>query len=155
MTTPTAVTVSSADTEDSQGATLQYCSTGEGTVDTYLTGVTTIPQINSGQQFEDDTDVGCTQRSYFKKTLPEDPDFELALTDRPGDSNQRDFTDMVEANTPISIKVTRATGRVQDFLFLPHDHYSGESGSEAGKQMYACIGKMQDITFTVLAAPST
>lgn len=151
MPDPTPAANASAVTKDSQGSTLQYCSTGVGAVDKFLPGVTVIPQINSGKQWEDDTDIGAAKRSYFLKSLPEDPDFELALTDRPGDDDQKTFTDMVEAGTPISIKVTRATGRVQELTFLPQDHYSGESSNEGGsKQMYACIGKMQDITFSVL-----
>ncbi len=147
MSGPTPASTLADDTVDSHGATLQFCSTGIGTVDKFLPGVGVIPQINSGKQFEDDTDVDMTQRSYYPKALPEDQDFELALRCLPGVADQKAFTDMVEASTPITIKVTRSSGKIQDAVFLPHDNFSGESGKDSGKQMYGCIGKLQQVDF--------
>lgn len=147
MTTPTPADTLSAETIDSQGSTLQFCPTGLGTVSSFLPGLTTIPQINSGEQWEDDTDIAQTKRSYYKKKLPEDPDFEIALKDKPGNSVQKTFTDLVEARQHITIRITRSSGRVQEFEFVPQDHFSGESGNESGMQMYGCIGKIQEINF--------
>lgn len=148
---PTPATTNSTDTVDSQGSTLEYCSTGVGTPDTFLPGLTVVPQINSGEVWETDTDLGDDKQSYYLKNLPEDPDFELALHDKPGQANQLTFTDMVEARTHISIKVTRSSGRVQEFTLLPQDHFAGESSNEGGKQMFGCIGKLQDITWSTVA----
>ena len=89
MPDPTPVTTPSADSVDSQGSTLQFCSTGTGTVDKFLPGIDVIPQVNSGEQWEDDTDIAATNRSYFKKRLPEDQDFELAMRDKPGNADQK------------------------------------------------------------------
>lgn len=149
MTTP--VTHPAEQTVDSQGSTLEFCATGVGTPDTLLPGVGVIPQINSGKQWEDDTDVGASNRTYFEKSLPEDQDFELVLRHTPADTAQKSFTDMVKSSQRISVKVTRASGEVQDFEFLPQDYFSGESGKESGKQMFGCIGKLQNITFSTLS----
>lgn len=144
------VTTPAADTVDSHLSTLQFCSTGIGTADTTLPGLDVIPQINSGKQWDDDTDIGATERSYYEKALPEDQDFELVLRHIPGNDDQKDFTDLVKANTKITLKITRASGEVQDVVFVPQDHFSGESGKESGKQMFGCIGKLQNVDFVTL-----
>lgn len=136
---------------DPAGNTLEFCSTGEGTIDTVLPNIPpdSFPQINSGKQFDDVTPADeATNRKYKKKTLPEDQDFELVLWSTPGVADQKTFTDMVEAETPIDVKLTYSSGVVVEALFLPHDHYvsSGE------KAMYACIGKLQNITFDTVPA---
>lgn len=151
MPDPTPVTTPATSPEESQLSTFQYCSTGEGTVDKFLPGLPTIPQINSGKEFEDTTDVGQKKRSYTRKALPEDQDFELVLRSMPGVTDQKTFIDMVKAETPISIKITRADGEVQDAVFLPQDHFSGESGKDSGKQMFGCIGKLQDVDFITVS----
>ncbi|WP_105215696.1 hypothetical protein [Pseudoalteromonas sp. T1lg22] len=152
MPDPTPVTGPAAETVDSHLSTLQFCTTGVGTVDAFLPGLDIIPQINSGKVYEDDTDIAAAHRSYSEKALPEDQDWELAFRHKPGIAEQKSFTDLVKAGTPISIKVTRASGEVQDAVFIPHDYYSGESGKDSGKQMFACIGKLQQVQFTTLAA---
>ena len=152
MPDPTLATGLAADTVDSHGSTLQFCSTGEQPVDKFLPGIDVIPQVNSGKQWEDDTDIGATRRSYFDKALPEDQDFELVMRDIPGNADQKAFTDQVEAFTNISMKITRASGRVINFVFVPQDYFSGESGKETGKQMFACIGKLQEVNFDTVGA---
>lgn len=152
MPDPTPVTVPAADTVDSHKSTLQFCSTGVGTVDKFLPGLDVIPQINSGEQWEDDTDIAAANRSYSKKELPEDQDFELAFRHKPGNADQKAFTDLVKAREHITLKVTRASGEVQDVVFVPQDHFSGESGKDSGKQMFGCIGKLQQVQFNTLTA---
>ena len=151
MSDPTPVTTSAAEPKDSHGSTLQFCSTGIGAVDTFLHGLDVIPQINSGKQWDDVTDIAAANRSYDPKALPEDQDYELVVKDQPGVSNQKTFTDMVKAGTYITIKVTRASGQVQDAVFLPQDYFSGESGKDTGRQMFGCIGKLQQVVFSTLA----
>ncbi|KZY47370.1 hypothetical protein NQS96_07680 [Pseudoalteromonas shioyasakiensis] len=152
MPDPTPATELATDTVDSHGSTLQFCSTGEEVVDKFLPGIDVIPQVNSGKQFEDDTDIGMTRRSYYEKALPEDQDFELVMRDIPGNADQKAFTDQVEAGTNISMKITRASGRVIEFVLVPQDYFSGESGKETGKQMFACIGKLQNVNFSSVSA---
>lgn len=152
MPDPTPVTGPAADTVDSHLSTLQFCSSGIGTVDTFLPGLDVIPQINSGDQYEDDTDIAAANRSYHKRALPEDQDFELAFRHKPGDASQAAFTTLVKARDSITIKVIRASGEVQDVVFLPQDHFSGESSKESGKQMFGCIGKLQQVAFSTLPA---
>lgn len=152
MTNPTPVTVPAAETVDSHKSTLQFCSTGIGTVDKFLPGLDVIPQINSGKEWEDDTDIAATKRSYSEKALPEDQDFELAMRHKPGNADQKAFIDLVKSGTHISIKVTRASGEIQNVVFVPQDHFSGESGKESGKQMFGCIGKLQEVEFETLTA---
>jgi len=152
MPAPTPVTTPASDTVDSHKSVFQFCSTGEGTVDTVLPGLDVIPQINSGEQWEDDTDIAAANRSYSKKALPEDQDFELAFRHKPGNADQKLFTDLVKARTHITIKVTRASGEIQDAVLIPQDHFSGESGKESGKQMFGCIGKLQQVTFSTVSA---
>ncbi|WP_165744270.1 hypothetical protein [Pseudoalteromonas sp. Z9A6] len=152
MPAPTPVSTPAADTVDSHNSTLQFCSTGIGTVDTFLPGLDVIPQINSGKVYEDDTDIAAENRSYSEKALPEDQDFELVFRHKPADADQKPFCELVKAGTPITIKVTRASGEVQDVVYLPHDYFSGESGKDSGKQMFACIGKLQQVVFSTLPA---
>lgn len=151
MPEPTPVTTAAADTVDSHKSTLQFCTTGIGEVDALLPGLDIIPQINSGKVYEDDTDIAAANRSYSEKCLPEDQDWELTFRHKPANTEQKAFCDMVKAGTPISIKVTRASGEVQDVVYLPHDYFSGESGKDSGKQMFACIGKLQQVVFSTLA----
>lgn len=154
MSDPTPVTQASTETIDSHASTLQFCSTGIGAVDKFLPGLDVIPQINSGEQWEDDTDIAASSRSYSKKLLPEDQDFELVFRHKPGNDDQRAFADLVKNRDHITLKVTRASGEVQDVVFIPQDHFSGESGKESGKQMFGTIGKLQQVNFNTLAAPS-
>ncbi|MER2493366.1 hypothetical protein [Catenovulum sediminis] len=148
---PTPATELANDVIDSQGATLQFCSSGIGTVDTFLPHIIgSIPQINSGKAYDDVTAVDDDKRKYGEQTLPEDQDFELVFADVPANSDQKTFTDLVEAGTEITIKITRKTGRVQEAVFVPHDHFSGESGKDVGKQMYGCIGKLQTVAFSTV-----
>lgn len=150
MVTP--VTTPAADTVDSHLSVFEFCSSGIGEVDTILPGLDVIPQINSGEQWEDDTDIASVNRSYHKRALPEDQDFELAFRHKPGNADQAAFTDQVKARAHISIKVTRASGEVNEAVFIPQDHYSGESSKESGKQMFASIGKLQQVVFSTLPA---
>jgi len=152
MTSPSAVTTPASETVDSHKSTLQFCTTGVGTADTFLPGLDVIPQINSGEQWDDDTDIAAANRSYSKKALPEDQDFELAFRHKPGNADQKAFTDLVKAREHITLKVTRASGEVQEVVYIPQDHFSGESGKESGKQMFGVIGKLQQVQFTTVSA---
>ncbi|GEA08491.1 hypothetical protein KUL42_32520 [Alteromonas sp. KUL42] len=137
---------------DPAGNTLRFCAAGAGAVDTLLPNIPpdSFPQVNSGDQFDDVTPADETSnRKYRKKTLPEDQDFELVLWSTPGVADQKTFTDMVKAKTPINIELTYSSGDVVSALFLPHDHYA----SSGEKSMFACIGKLQSISFdTVVEA---
>lgn len=131
---------------DPAGNTLQFCSTGEGTVDTVLPNIPpdSFPQVNSGKVFDDVTPAGETSnRKYSQKTLPEDQDFELVLWSTPGVADQKTFTDMVKAGDLIDVRFTYSSGDTVEATFLPHDHYV--SGGE--KSMFACMGKLQNINF--------
>lgn len=146
---PTPATELANDVIDSQGATFEFCSTGnDAAVDLFLPHIIgEIPQINSGKAFDDNTAVDDTERKYGEQTLPEEQDFEIIFADVPANADQKTFTDLVEASTHIKIKVTRSTGRVQEAVFKPHDYFSGSSGKGTGKQMYACIGKLSKPDF--------
>lgn len=149
---PTPATALAEDVLDAQGATFQFCSTGnDAAVDTFLPHIIgSIPQINSGKAYDDSTSVDDVERQYSEQTLPEEQDFEIVFADVPGNTDQKTFTDLVEAGTHIKIKVTRSTGRVQEAVFKPHDYFSGESGKDTGKQMYGCIGKLKVIDFNTV-----
>ena len=136
---------------DGAGSVLEYCTTGVGTPDTLLPGLDVIPQIGSDASYTDEgTDIDHTKRTYLKHTLPEDQDFELVLKSQPGNADQQAFVDMVIAKETISILVTRADGRTEQANFLAQNHYSAESGKDS-KQMFACIGKLQDVVTSVVA----
>ena len=117
---------------------------------TILPGLDVIPEISTYNSYEDDTDIGADERSELKHDLPEEPELELVLKDMPGNTNQKAFTDLVEAYTAIPIKITRSTGRVQSFDFIPQNYKSGES-AKSSKQLFACVGKIRNLVNSLVA----
>ena len=73
MPDPTPVTTPAADTVDSHKSTLQFCSTGVGTVDKFLPGLDVIPQSIQASNGKMTPILPQLNRSYRQKKTARRP----------------------------------------------------------------------------------